>query len=371
MMALMVFVSCSIAIAATICGSCGYESADAARFCSHCGASVKAPTRGSTPASKDDVAKTEASMLISPVAVTEDMIRARDYLKQAKVGLARMFCRNALALNLLAGEAPPDVTRSQAILRFLNQCTKAEGLVSRRCPVCEGTGKRVMTASTLSGSTHEVQIGGSRCERCKGSGSIRGGETIDERKYRDSRSAEQYRILQQSYGRLPVGLVWVPGGAVDALKTADRVALKRALPPPCSRCAGIGRADCKTCRGSGSVTCGAKGCEQGLVERKPDRGRLGSRSASGSGKSVPKHKCVVCRGKGLVACEKCVGAGSILCKRCDGGGLAPVCSKCDRSGLVPCRKCLGTRVCRGEPCTYCQEQGVVECSSCGGTGRKR
>ncbi|MBT3193414.1 MAG: zinc-ribbon domain-containing protein [Verrucomicrobia bacterium] len=360
-----------------ICGSCGYESLDTARFCSHCGAALAASVqRGADPNTARSVSPegdvppvAPPSGPILPETVAGDMRRARAHLDLGRVDLARMFGRNALALNLLSGDDPEEL-RSKAILHFLEQCTKAEGRVRRRCPLCSGTGKRMMTAQTLKGESREFQVGGSQCERCAGVGTIRGAETFDERKYRLGRSDEKYRTLQQSHGRVPVGLAWVPAEVADGLKVADAVVLKRALPPPCSHCMGLGRDDCTSCRGSGKVSCGSKDCQRGMVERESLGGQIGSRSRSGSGRSLFKVKCPTCGGTALETCEKCSGSGSFLCKSCGGAGLEGICSKCGGAGLLPCRRCGGTLTYRGESCTACRAEGSVECSSCGGTGRK-
>ncbi len=362
--------SCCVALAVTVCGSCGYELADTARFCSHCGAPV-AETSAQNPVqqvpveSEGVVALPEP--LISPDAVAEDMVRARKYLEQGQVDLARMFGRNALALNLLAGD-DPDELRSKTILTFLDQCSNAAGRVRRKCLVCGGTGKRVMTANALNGSTHEVQVGAGFCECCGGNGFILGVETFDERKFRQGQADETYRTLQQSYGHQPVGCVWVPAEAIDSLKTVDRVTLKRALPPRCSHCAGFGRNDCKTCRGRGNVTCSAKGCEGGFVEREALGWKIGS-GVSGNRNSIHRVKCESCGGTGLEPCKKCLGVGSFVCKACNGGGVGALCSKCSGTGLVTCKRCSGTGIYREKPCPNCKGEGVVECSSCGGTGR--
>jgi hypothetical protein len=374
---------CSGVIAATICGSCGYEGSDTARFCSHCGAGLAAnvgaesatrvgasPSTGgaglSAGADQRSVAK---GGKIATEVVAEDMTRARKHMELEHVDLAKLFGRNALALNLLSGD-DPDALRSKAILRFIDQCARAEGQVRQRCPVCSGTGKRVMTAAALSGGSREMQIGGSRCDRCGGSGRIRGGETIDERKYRLGQADKKYRTLQQSHGRVPVGLCWVPAEVQDTLALADSIALKRALPPPCSDCVGIGRSDCTSCRGRGKVKCGAKGCERGLVETESFGGRIGAKSRSGGGKATHTIPCKTCGGTALEACEKCSGAGSFLCRSCDGSGLGDICAKCSGSGSLPCRRCGGSLVYRGVPCTTCHAEGIVACSSCVGTGRK-
>ncbi len=375
---------CRIASALTICGSCGYESGDDSRFCSHCGGGLKAEVGerrakgggltaevGELTAEDGELTAedgTGSSALISAEAVAWDMRTARLRLVGEDVALARMFARNAMALNLLAAEDPENV-RSQAILAFIERCDRLFGRARRECPDCEGSGKRVMTTRALDGRTRDLQIAGWACERCGGAGLVQGKETVDERKYRRGQAVERFRATQQSRGRVPMGDVWVPESAVEGLDVAAAVMLKRAIPPACQRCAGIGRADCSTCRGRGIATCDAKGCERGRVERESLGGQIGG--ARTDSKTIHTVNCEVCKGSGLSSCEKCSGAGSFVCKSCNGEGFGKVCSKCNGAGLTTCRRCSGTRVYRGEACATCGAEGITECSSCGGIGRKR
>ncbi len=383
---------CGAALGLTICGSCGYESDDGARFCSHCGGGLKTEVGGrkaevggrktevggrkaevggrktETGAQESDEEGAEGNALISPEAVAEDMRAARLRLKAQKAELARMFGQNAMALNLLSGK-DPDGIRSKTILAFLEQCERLAGHIRTTCPVCDGSGRGMMTARSLDGRTRDMEVTGRQCDRCAGTGSLRGKGTVDERKYRRGQASEKFRAIQQSQNRVPIGNVWVPAESAEKLDVASIVMLKRAVPPVCQRCAGVGRDDCSSCRGSGRVTCRASGCERGLVERESLGGRIGgSRTAS---KTIHTVKCEGCGGSGLERCEKCTGAGSFICKTCNGEGFGRLCTKCNGCGLTPCRRCHGTRVYKGVPCTTCREAGSTECSSCGGTGRKR
>ena len=378
--ALFCLLLCGVAAAITICGSCGYESGNEARFCSHCGGKLQSgsvtprPLVGGAKPEKSDQKveperpKTDPNALISPEAVTEDMRTARVQLEAERVALARLFARNALALNLLAGEDPGEV-RSKAILKFLDQCDRLSGLVRRKCTGCDGTGRAVMRAYSLDGSTTDLSVTGRMCEHCKGIGIVRGRETVDERKYRQGQAGDKYLTTQQSRGRLPVGAAWAPAASVEKLGVKESVMLKRAIPPACSRCFGVGRDDCSDCRGTGKVKCEGDDCEQGWVERESLGGRIGGYRTDG--KSIHKVRCEVCKGSGLGRCEDCSSTGTFLCKTCNGEGFAKQCSKCGGAGLSACRRCSGSRTYRGEECTYCRGEGVAECSSCGGTGRKR
>lgn len=363
--------------ALTICERCGYEGQEGARFCSHCGAQLDAVADKAVSSASAETLDPEAEavgaealssvMTLAPVAA--DMRHARVCLTRQRPLLAEMFARNALALNRFTGAEDREV-RSRAILDVLARCKRTAGRVQRTCPACDGTGKGVLQAQTLDGETHRLQSPTARCNRCKGTGRIRGKATIDERKYRLGRETEAYHTLQQSRSRVAVGRVWVPEGVPEQFDITGIVALKRAIPPPCEDCLGLGREDCRTCKGLGTVACDARGCEDGYVEDDARMRSIGSLGLGG-GSGGLKPRCGTCKGTGRVQCDRCAGVGSVLCDACNGSGKAERCHKCDGRGLSTCTRCKGTGVYRDKPCVDCRKQGKVECSSCGGTGRKR
>ena len=377
------------AMAVTICGACGYENADTAKFCSHCGEKLTGKKHGKAPRKKAAAADAAASEAASPKgdAAEADTLNGplsienlRDEMKMAdlytgrhKYEVAILFAQNALAFNMILPK--DDNARYKAIMNHIRQYKNAASTARNVCPDCNGSGVAVLNAHTIGSvdsATFGVKTAGMRCKRCGGTGYIRGGLTVDERQHSIGMAFEEYRTIQQSRGMVPVGQVWVPKDVVDKLGVRQRVALKRAVPPVCSRCMGLGRVSCKECHGFGVVRCRAKGCVDGYVE---DRDTSTKRSI-GSGRvlkshSVNSHKCTVCHGTGLVQCEKCMGKGSFVCKHCNGSGCAPLCSKCAGEGIVKCRRCRGTGKYRGKVCPYCHGEGIAECSSCNGTGRRK
>jgi hypothetical protein len=362
---------CAVAQAVTVCSSCGYEGGEGAFFCSHCGTRLDQQDAPVDDCGSEEEVETEILVraVIAPEIVTADMRTAYKHFKEQQVEVARLFAKNALAMNPLSGD-DPGAERATTILAFLERCARATGVVKHPCPVCEGTGKAVMTSHALNGDVRELRVPGQRCARCSGSGTIRGKETMDERKFRMGQALVRYRTLRNSAGHVPVGLVWLPKQLADGLAIRDRIALKRAIPPPCDRCSGLGRIDCTTCRGSGRKDCRAKGCEGGLVVNKPVGGKLGS-SLGVRSMSQSKVKCRECQGTGKAACGRCSGEGSFVCGACNGSTLRETCARCGGLGASTCRRCKGVAQGGDVVCGPCRNEGLVECSSCGGTGRKR
>jgi hypothetical protein len=390
LLAMLLSIMCGAAFAISVCGSCGYESDDGARFCSHCGSrfggkndvvssGVLQDDKPKAAGEKVDAAEggaverehggTNAKSLIPLKDVSSEMKVAKDYLKRGQPEIASLFAKNALALNMLAGE-DADGGRYKSILVFIKKCSRVSESGSRRCPSCGGSGKVVMSAHMLENNRVNMKTSGMRCRFCNGSGVIRGELTLDERKTRIGAAFEEYRTLQQSRGMSPEGLAWVPSNIVPKLDIRSRVIIKRAVPGFCSYCLGLGKIDCKTCKGLGVVTCRAKGCHGGYVESDSNVSRLGGGSFAGN-KGNHTVKCTECRGTGMQTCKECNGSRSFMCKHCNGSGYADICKKCRGKGLVLCRRCGGSGVYRDKACPYCQKEGSVECSACGGTGRKR
>ncbi len=364
---------CGMAWAVSICGSCGYENGDDARFCSHCGGGIgkeQGERKPEASAQADaPVQNVVSAGAIAIESVKAEMREAQKYAKRGHVELGDLFARNAFALNMLAG-TDHGKRRSKAMIKFFKLCEVKAKSGRRDCPECRGSGKAVMSAHTLGDRTIKFEAAGMRCKRCGGSGKISGKLTMDERKYRIGTAIEEYRTLQNSRGMVPEGLVWLPAESADGLDVRQRVVLKRALPPVCSHCMGLGRIDCSTCKGDGVVECRAKDCRNGYVESESDVNRLGG-SSFRSERAGVRAKCAECGGSGVISCKKCSGVGSFLCKYCNGSGRAEICEKCRGKGLVLCRRCGGSGVYRDKACPYCREAGSIECSSCGGTGRRQ
>jgi DnaJ-class molecular chaperone len=369
-----------VALAFQICGSCGYECADDARFCGHCGSQLKAggaadgKQQSKADAVESDQQKDDVAAAAAPVVdvkmVAAEMREAKRYFAARQYEVASLFAHNALALNVLS-DSKNAAARNEAIMKVVKSCSYAAGKKRNRCPDCDGSGRALMTKHGLSGAeSGSVSTAGMTCKRCGGSGYIVGGMTVNERKYVVSRAIEQYRTLQQGRGMQPMGLVWVPESVIGKLDLQSQVVLKRAIPPLCPRCMGLGRVDCKKCNGRGVVRCQARGCHDGYVEVDSRNGRRGGSRSSGTLGSM-RTICSVCHGTGLVGCQKCGNQGSFTCKECDGSGHAKICRKCHGAGLVDCRRCGGSGIYHDKTCPYCEGKGKMECSSCGGTGRRQ
>lgn len=350
----------------TICGSCGHENPAGRARCSHCEAAL--PDRAPATPDTGTVSGVEDKLDVADGRIPDDTVsgeieQARMRFQDGDVDIARLFCRNALALNLLTTPGTRRDERAGAIMQLIDACERGGRSTERKCPQCQGSGKGVLDVGSIS-SRETVQVAAGRCRRCEGSGVVRGQLTIDELRFARGQAGNRYRVLQQARGRVPVGLSWVPDVVAGRLSVTDAVALKRALGVPCSDCEGFGRCDCEACRGQGRVACTAKNCRNGEVETESG-GKLGGKAL------LRKVKCTVCGGDGLIACDRCNGVGGILCRGCGGTGVAKACSRCVGQGLVDCTRCAKTGVYRGKPCPHCHGGGVSECPSCGGTGCRR
>jgi hypothetical protein len=276
--------------------------------------------------------------------------------------LAKLFFRNALAIDMLTGET--NAERAGQIGLLLQRCDAQRGRVKARCNACDGTGRRVTSLIGLDGREIEVTgAAGSPCSRCGGTGSVSRAGTVSDRKYAIGRAIGQYRTLQQARRFVPIGEAWVPESVETGLLLRDRVAALRVCAGPCASCLGIGKAECQTCSGSGNVKCTNRSCMGGKVTVKPED-RLG--------RSIEQiQKCKICGGSAVVPCERCRGSGAVLCKSCNGTGERPLCQRCSGSGISPCKRCNGVGQLQGVQCKTCGGKGEALCASCQGDGRKR
>jgi hypothetical protein len=346
-----------------VCPKCGYENTQAARACVHCKAELPGPKARPAPAEPET--EPEAPAPATPVpsdVVDEEIALGQKYLK-TDADLARLFFKNAMALGALA---PADGTDGRAgqLVRLLRQTEMRGKRVRRKCPVCGGTGKRVLKSVSTRGEVTYQNVHGQVCLHCGGAGHVMKAGTVDERKYRLGRAQGRYRELQMARNFAAVGQAWVPSGVAEQLSVRNRVSLKKATAMPCPECTGMGCVDCDECKGTGDVECPNRRCDSGMVKVEA-RGRL-------LGKSMERlEKCRTCRGRGAVNCPDCRGGGTVLCRECNGTGERPVCSRCGGDGLAPCTRCRGSGVYRKAPCPYCGQEGLVECPSCRGDGRKK
>ena len=339
-----------------VCPKCGYENPDTAVRCTHCRARLEVEQRGSeVPAPEEPDAPVDPS---SARVVTEELRLANGYFEKGGYEIARLFFRNASALALLCEKRPP-AAKAGLLLARIKECEQHRVWTRRKCPLCNGDGK-----VPLRGGSSLPTVAGRRCPHCKGRGLIRARATLDEVKLLAGRARREYGTMQRARGFLAVGNAWVPEAMARALSLQDRVRVIQILADPCPDCLGMGRIDCKQCRGRGVVPCPAKGCEGGWV--KVD-------AKGGLTKSLLRRteKCKTCSGTGVIPCEHCGGKGSLLCETCSGVGERPVCENCHGAGIVACRKCRGTGVYRDAPCPQCGGKGRMLCDDCGGDGRER
>jgi hypothetical protein len=364
----------TVLAAPRICPRCGYETSPRQAHCSHCRATLPMeppapvpsplPDAGAAPevgAVTGDVDAAPGGLVANDV-VADEIALARTRFQAGEAELARFFCRNALALNMLTTAGASRDERAAAILKMIAVCERTGLTVEQKCPLCQGTGKGVLETESLVSRKMTRRAGGT-CARCEGRGVVRQRRTIDELKFARGQASKQYRLLQQARARVPIGMTWVPNDLSGRLAIADAVALKRATAPPCAACMGFGRTDCAICRGQGQIACTAKGCRNGQVEERVMTG-LSKRAVT------RMAACAVCGGDGLAPCGKCGGEGRLVCRACGGSGALKTCVRCTGQGLIDCRHCGGSGVNQGQPCTHCRGGGVVECTSCNGTGHQ-
>lgn len=364
--------------ALTICPQCAHEQADAANFCTHCGAALRAggispvrPQEGGPAGTAGDVpsgspAGTSSGPLADLVsgAVVADVQLGREWLASGRPDVARAVFANALAVS---AADPTALTPQQGerLLAELRQCEQLMTQASVPCPTCQGTGKRSLRFESLTGETATMTAGGQACPACNGSGSVRRNRSADDMKYVVGQARQQAEQALRSRGRVPVGGAWVPVGLVPLLDDATGARLRKAAAPPCVACQGLGRTDCKKCGNTGFVPCTAKGCDQGWVVRE-ELNQLDERTAL-----KRRERCAACGGSARVACPDCHGVGSLTCKACNGTGKAPACTACGGEGLAPCRACRGEGKKRdGSVCAECGGDGVALCPSCRGDGTR-
>ena len=347
-----------------ICPKCGYENDDSRATCKHCGAAVTAGKREAEaiPLSGEKaVASEEDAVQVEAQAVVDEVHMGKQAITDGDVELARLFFRNAAALDLLSASSPGE-GRSEAIATLISQCD-ASAQVRRRCPECDGSGKRIMSVDTLKGETVYREAPGMTCGGCGGRGFVSKRGTVDDRMYAMGRAVRRYKTMQLGRKYVAVGSAWAPPDVAEALTVEQSGVLRRATAAPCSTCVGIGRTNCKTCKGQGSVECPNGECEQGMAPVEKD-------SYFGGKSLLRMEKCKACSGKGYVACATCRGLGSVVCRECKGTGERPDCRKCGGEGVVNCRRCDGTGSYKGAACPACGAEGKMLCTSCNGDGCK-
>jgi len=378
----LVIAACALLVAGMarggprVCGRCGYENEEFNSECSHCSGplpEVQGDRSDDGDGERGESSEQGADNPSMMALVDGEIEAALEYARRSDMEVARLFLKNALAMNGLTEVAEGRV-RGARILEHLKQCDRVEGGRLETCPVCGGSGKRMVKIQSLASTDERSSafraegeyraVAGSVCPDCSGAGQVRRARTMDERKFRLGRAKARYVEAQQARRMTMEGNAWVPPAVAEVLSAADSAALRKTVASPCPACAGLGRVDCEECRASGGVPCPGRGCDDGTVEVKVGGGLTGKAL-------VRRQKCATCQGRASVACSVCKGEGSVVCSKCGGSGARPECKKCGGGGVVACKRCDGSGERNGEACGACGRAGFAICSSCGGDGRKR
>ncbi len=350
---------------------------DAAPVCDHCKAPVSGTKRPLKPLTATSIDSPTAGGLDDQGAVSgvdvkrprpesgreegvvlEEMERAVTSFKAGDGGLTLLFCRNALALNLLT-----EVGREKRSKMIQNLYGRSGDVMSRSkhdCLTCDGGGKRILRREGLDGETIKL-TSNLKCKVCFGKGFSWGKASMADRAFAQGAALKRYNQLQNARRYVPVGLARIPSEWDGTLDTREVVLLKRAIVRPCDGCHGFGRIACKECKNSGYVRCDAEGCEGGIVEIERSKGLGGSDRTS-------RVECKVCKGSARMHCEECRGQGSGVCDECDGSGEPSLCKTCNGQGMSDCKYCRGTGVYKGDLCERCQGKRRSLCSKCDGSG---
>lgn len=348
-----------------VCHKCGYENAEGRLDCSHCGTKLPdwSPKRSVAKPNDGALAEREwKETFLDGEFVEEEIQLAGSYYSEGNVEVARLFARNAMALDLLTKRGL-DPNRAAKIASFLERCRTRTLKVSRKCSGCDGTGKLYRDMMSIGGDTRRREVLGKKCAECGGSGSISAFGTVNERKFRAGQAWRSYETAQRGRQYVAIGNAWVPEKVAESIGARQKASLLSATASPCEDCVGFGRIDCEDCRGTGMVKCTNRHCVDG-ISRESEKGKLVK------GAMTRSSRCRVCEGRGHLECEDCGGKGSFLCDECNGTGERPVCSKCSGQGVAACRRCKGAGVYKGTTCEYCRGEGQALCRTCDGDGHK-
>ena len=363
----MVLGSAVLAIAQiVVCPKCGFECQSGSAKCTQCETplSGKAPSVEPIPGDdKPESADKGASFApggklqyLGLEVLKQEVQSGRKFVDSGNLDLARLFFRNALALDRLA-RADPDGKRVETLRKNIKQCERWSQAVRQDCPVCGDSPKPRMKVASVTGEVRYQDIGKKICPRCTGSKFIVKPMTVAQWKERGAKAAKQFESLQAERQFANAAGVWVPRDIEAKLTMVQRAAMRKALGLPCGTCSGAGQTDCDKCSGLGEIRCAGQGCEMGLITVETG-GQLMK------GKLIRTENCPVCNGTGAVNCPDCKGAGKDACRKCGGTGLAPACRKCSGEGLIECRKCKGAGSVKDQPCAECGGEGKVMCPTC-------
>ncbi len=346
-----------------ICPKCGWENDDVRQICIHCEGQLIPSESASDDRTDDNAAVSSGQEYIDADIAGKDISAGEEHLRKGDIVLARLFFRNATALNMLTDPHESE-DRSDRIARLLAQCTQTAGTVSRKCSLCNGTGMGTIKTEMLDNKIRYRSAHGKSCSRCGGKGFEMIQATINEMKYLRGQALKRYEALRQAMRFVRVGEAWVPQGLYGDLGVKQIALLKRSVARPCPECMGMCRVNCDKCKGAGATPCSNRKCNAGMVEEEV-RNRLKNTSVM-----TRKVKCPVCNGAGEIRCVECNGAGSLACRKCGGTGDRSICGKCGGHGVAACARCGGSGVYKRGACSKCGGEGESLCSSCMGDGRK-
>jgi len=353
----------AVCAALLLCPDCGTELGPDDKVCPHCHRALpERKVSDDTSQNSGKGAKEQVGAALILEAAEADIASAEALMSAGAgdIDLARLFLANASALLLLAeGSGSNLAERVRATARACDLSIRSGSSV---CPVCGGTGKAYLQVKTLSGGTNTQAVAGQVCSACQGTGRVARKLTAAEELAARAGAMRRFESEQRTRGRVALGLVWIPAQMDGTLSDRQVAVLRRAVPPPCPKCGGVGKLDCKTCGGAGTLPCPNKACVRGRVEVKIE---------GLSGTTLTRfEKCPACGGTGMVKCSSCGGTGGLVCPSCHGDGKAPLCGKCGGQGAVVCSRCGGSGVSRGQPCAACGGDGIILCPVCHGDGRK-
>ena len=357
------------------CPKCGYEQAEGATKCSHCGAVIVAVTVITNP----PVATPAETRTPWSGAAEGDFHLAKAAASQNRIWLAWFYARNAIALNTLAGETK--AVRETDLVKALEQLERTLRSTEIKCPACDGTGRRETKIKMSDGRLQTINANSLLCLRCGGSGLLPAVRMPDVLNHQRAQVARDYEARQQDRNWTPLAGVWLPPELAAGLTLSNRVAVLHALGSACLNCAGMGILACAKCEGAGYIKCPNGDCLMGTTTC-PDCGGTGSPKKTDQGnrnvlistycktcQATGRIICKTCRGKASLSCSTCQGKTALVCKACSGTGQNPECVKCRGSGLIACTHCKGTGKYRDATCPDCQGQGNALCTTCQGVGK--
>ncbi len=357
-----------------VCPQCGYENPDDAVTCLHCGATLP-PHAATTETVKQTapIPATGDNRWYMPADIVEKEIKlARDYVKTGDVAVARLFFKNAMALDLIT-DPSIETKRAETILKAIEDCNTRLCQVTGKCPVCKGTGDRTVQSVDMQGNPILKNVIGKGCVMCNGRGYVNKFANQDELKPVLGTGAQRYKMIQEGRKYVTVGGAWVPMALEEKLSVKQTAMLKVATATPCDNCLGFCTVACPTCNGVGKVKCPTcKGTGLAPKDKKSDSNK-DKKEKKEIGDSIQGSlaKCLVCNGTGVISCDKCQGGQTIMCPRCNGTGERPACKACDGKGWVPCKKCFGSGKLKDNSiCPICRGEGVTLCTACDGEGKK-